>query len=53
MGYFALHEERALTLMLTHLYLLPQHRGQGLGTAAMRFIWEEAAFLSRIRVYTY
>ena len=42
-GYFALHEERALTLMLTHLYLLPQHRGQRLGSAAMRFVWEAAA----------
>lgn len=42
-GYFALHEEQALTLMLTHLYLLPQHRGRGLGTAAMGFVWEEAA----------
>ena len=42
-GYFALHEERALTLMLTHLYLLPQYRGQGLGSAAMRFVWQVTA----------
>ena len=42
-GYFALHEEGALTLVLTHLYLLPQHRGQGLGSAAMSFVWRETA----------
>jgi len=42
-GYFALHEERSLTLILTHLYLLPQHRGQRLGSAAMRLVWQETA----------
>src|ERR1700733_3216464 len=43
-GYFALHRKGSTTtLILTHFYLLPQHRGQGLGGEVMRYILEQTA----------
>ena len=41
-GYFALHEREDGVLVLTHLYLRSDRRGQGLGQRVMDFVLEEA-----------
>ncbi|HTR30896.1 MAG TPA: GNAT family N-acetyltransferase [Puia sp.] len=41
-GYFALHEQQDGVMILTHLYLRSDRRGQGLGRRVMDFVLQEA-----------
>ena len=41
-GYFALHEREDGVMVLTHLYLRSDRRGQGLGQRVMDFVLQEA-----------
>ena len=41
-GYFALHERADGRMILTHLYLRPESRGQGLGRQVMEFVDQAA-----------
>jgi ribosomal protein S18 acetylase RimI-like enzyme len=41
-GYFALHEREDGVMVLTHLYLRSDRRGQGLGQRVMEFVHREA-----------